>query len=453
MKGRIAFLVAVLLAAPLVAADTPVSFFREVVPILRANCNGCHKPGKAKGNLDLTTHAALMKGGKHGDTVRPGNAKESRIWESIVGDEPEMPKDADPLTKDETAVIERWISQGAKDDTPADGGLHRLAAPPVYHSLPAVTAMAWSPDGALLAVSGFHEILLHRADGSGIVARLSGESPRIESLAFSPDGKILAASGGAPSEYGQIQIWNVAGRRLIRAIQTTQDVVYGVSLSPDGSRVAVGCTDKLVRVFSVADGREVMRCDNHIDWVFGTAFSLDGARVVSAGRDKAIKLIDLASGRLIDDVSKPREPLTNLARHPKENMVVAGSVDGGLRLFRMEPRGGRLAEGDDKENSFVKEMERMPGAITALAISTDGARLAVACASGEARVFSIPDGKRLAMMKGVEGALFAVAISPDGQRVATAGYDGKIRFFGGAKFEMLQSIDAVPLAASAANSR
>lgn len=450
MIARMAFLFSAVLAAQAGAADAHVSFFREVVPILRANCNGCHRPGKAKGGLDLTTHAALVKGGKHGDSVKPGNVKESRVWENIVGDEPEMPKDADPLTKEEIAVIERWISQGAKDDTPADGGLHRLATPPIYHALPAVTAMAWSPDGALLAVSGYHEILLHRADGSGIVARLPGESPRIESLAFSSDGMVLAASGGAPSEYGQIQLWNVAGTKLIRAIQTTQDVVYGVSLSPDGSRVAVGCTDKLVRVFSVADGKEVMRCDNHIDWVFGTAFSLDGTRVVSASRDKAIKLIDVASGRLIDDVSKPREALSSLARHPKENMVVAGTVDGGLRLFRMEPRGGRLAEGDDKENSFVKELERMPGAVTGVAISADGTRLAAACATGEARVFSIPEGKRIAVLKAGEGALFAVAISPDGQRVATAGYDGKIRFFGGQKWEMVQSIDAVPLAESAA---
>ena len=440
------FLIAALLAGHACAADAPVSFFRDVVPILRANCNGCHRPGKAKGGLDSTTHAALMKGGKHGDSVKPGSVDGSRLWKNIIGDEPEMPKDADPLTKEEIAIIGRWIATGAKDDTPADGGLHRLAAAPVYRSLPAVTALAWSPDGTLLAVAGHHEVLLHAADGSRIVARLPGESSRIESLAFSPDGKVLAVAGGVPSEYGQVQIWDVAERKPIRTIQVTKDVVYGVSLSPDGKRVAVGATDKLVRVFNVADGAEVMRCDNHIDWVFGTAFSMDGKRIVSASRDKAIKLIDAMSGKLIDDVSKPREPLVCLARHPKEDLVAAGSADGAIRLFRMEPRGGRLAEGDDKENSFVKELERLPDAVTALAFSADGTRLAVVCSGGETRWFSIPEYKRIAMVKAGENALFAVAISPDGQRIATAGYDGKVRVFGAAKGEPLQTFDAVPLA-------
>ncbi len=436
---------AILIAAQsLRAADSAVSFFKEVVPILRANCIGCHRPGKLKGGLDLSTHAALMKGGKHGAAVKPGSVKDSVLWENISGDEPEMPKDADPLSKDELSIIERWIAQGAKDDTPQDGGLHRLAAPPVYRALPAVSALAWSPDGTLLAVSGYHEVLLHAGDGSRIVARLAGEASRIESLAFSADGKTLAIAGGVPSEYGQIQLWDVAERKQIRTIQITGDVVYGVSISHDGTRVAAGATDKLVRAFTIADGREVMRCDNHIDWVFGTAFSLDGKRLASAGRDRALKLIDVANGKLIDDISRPREPLTCLARQPKGELIAAGSTDGGTRLFRMEPRGGRLAEGDDKENSFVRELEKLPGTVTALAFSGDGARLAVASSAGEARVFSIPDGKRVATFK-TDNALFAVAISPDGVRVAVAGYDGKIRFFGALKGELLQTVDAVSL--------
>src|SRR5205823_11501841 len=98
-----------------------------------------------------------------------------------------------------------------------------------------------SPDGTLLAVSGYHEVLMHTADGSSIVARLVGLSERIESVAFSPDGKFLAVSGGDPGRFGEVQIWDVANQKLKLSVPVTFDTIYGVSWSPDGSKVAFGC--------------------------------------------------------------------------------------------------------------------------------------------------------------------------------------------------------------------
>ena len=408
----------------------PVSFFREVRPILRANCIGCHKPGKTKGGLDLTSHSALLKGGKSGDTVKPAHAEDSELFTQIDGAEPEMPKDAEPLNATEVATIQRWITEGAQDDTPADpGALHHLAGPPVYRSAPAISALAWSPDGSVLAVAAWHEVILRSGDGEQLIGRLVGESPRVESLAFSPGGKFLAVAGGAPSEYGEVQIWDLAERKQVRAIKASVDCFFGVSWSPDGSKIAVGCADKLVRVFAVADGNETMRCDNHIDWVFGTAWSRDGARLVSASRDKAVKLIDAATGHLIDDLAKPRDPLLCLAQHPTENLVAFGSDTGQVRLHKIEPRGGRLAEGDDKEESSVREFERLPGPVHALAFSADGTLLAATGANGETRVWKTADGNRVAQIPLSGIALFAVAFSNDGTRLATAGVDGQLRMY------------------------
>ena len=71
----------ILLCFAATALAEPVSFYREVRPILRANCPGCHKPGKTKGGLDLTTHAAILKGGKAGALKAGGNAV---VMESTV---------------------------------------------------------------------------------------------------------------------------------------------------------------------------------------------------------------------------------------------------------------------------------------------------------------------------------------------------------------------------------
>lgn len=62
-----------------------------------------------------------------------------------------------------------------------------------------------------------HEVLLRQADGEALVARLVGRSPKITSIKFSPEGTKLAAAGGAPSLFGEIQIWDVAKRELIRS--------------------------------------------------------------------------------------------------------------------------------------------------------------------------------------------------------------------------------------------
>ena len=125
-----------------------------------------------------------------------------------------MPQDGKPLADSEIALIRRWIEEGARDDTPADASSPIDADhPPVYSGPPVITSLDWSPDGTLLAVAGLHEVLLHKADGGGLVARLVGLSERIESVRFSPDGTKLAVTGGRPAQMGEVQIWNVADRR------------------------------------------------------------------------------------------------------------------------------------------------------------------------------------------------------------------------------------------------
>src|SRR6266566_4327146 len=161
------------------AEEHSVSYYRDLVPIFKRSCTGCHHPGKLKGQLDLTTYEAFLKGGKHGAAFKPGDLKASIVLEEISGSEPSMPKEGDPLTKEEVALIERWIREGGTNDTPANANSFKLAAAPTYTALPVVSTLAFSPDGKILAVSGYHEVLLHGADGSNLLARLVGESPRI----------------------------------------------------------------------------------------------------------------------------------------------------------------------------------------------------------------------------------------------------------------------------------
>jgi len=240
----------------------PVSFYKHIRPIFQAQCNGCHQPAKKKGDYIMTEFAALLKGGEEAVAVVPGKAAESNLLKLIKPDahgKAEMPQKADALHATQIALIERWINEGAKDDTPATAkAQYDMAHPPVYVTAPAVTSVEYSPDGAMIAVAGYHEVLIHKADGSGIVARLVGLAERIQKLAWSPDGKKIAVTGGSPARMGEIQIWDVAAKKLELSKSLTFDTIYGASWSPDGKQLAFGCADNAVRAIDIATGKETL---------------------------------------------------------------------------------------------------------------------------------------------------------------------------------------------------
>src|SRR5262249_20714644 len=153
--------------------------------------------------------------------------------------------------------------------------------PAVYHQPPVITALRFSPDGKALAVSGNREVLLHSADGSGLMKRLPGKADRILSIAFSADGSLMIAGGGTPARFGEIQFWDPREGKLLGVLDATGDTVLGASLSPDASKVAVGCADTTVRAFDTATGKELYKIGAHEGWVLGTAFGIDSKRLVS----------------------------------------------------------------------------------------------------------------------------------------------------------------------------
>ncbi|MDB5303652.1 MAG: Planctomycete cytochrome, partial [Phycisphaerales bacterium] len=341
---------------------------------------------------------------------------------------------------DQIAMIQKWIKDGATDDTPKVGTVK--IEPPVYTVPPVVTAIAYSPDGSLLAVTGYHEVLLYKSDGSEIVARLTGEAPRLESVAFSKNGKYLADCGGSPGEFGLVQIWEVATHNLYKAYQISGDSLYGISFAPDEKSVAFGGADKIVHRINVEDGKELLDFKAHADWVLGTAFTLDGKQLVSAGRDKAMKLIEVDGGRFVDDINNPLEACISLARHPTQEQILYGGDLGGARLYKISDNQGRTSGRND--TNVLRTFEKQPAPVTAVAFSPDGNAVALGSIN-DVNVYSAGDGKKLFTLSGNQGPIYAISWKPDGSTIATAGYDGSIRLFDAKNGNLVKQFLSVPL--------
>ena len=417
------------------AATGPVSFYRQVRPILQRNCTGCHQPAKAGGKLVLTSYAGTKAGGEQGTGFEPGKPDDSLLVEFISGDKPAMPKNAPPLPKDQVALISRWIAEGAADDTPEEvQDTISPENPPIYHSPPVISAVAYSPDGQLLAISGFREILLHKADGSGLAGRLVGRSQYITSLAFSPDGKLLAATGGNPSLFGEVQFWNVAEKKLERSTTVTTDTLFGGRFSDDGTLFAFGGADNSARILRVSDAEQILKFDAHADWVMGAAFSVDMKHMITISRDRSMKLSIVESGQFVDNITSItpgalKGGLQALRRHPKKDELLIGGSDGEPKLYKMIRTQARVI-GDDFNR--LKSYERMAGRIFALDFNADGTRFVAGSSTGSggmARIYSTDDAKLLHELKGHARGVFAVAFSPDGKHVITGGFEGKVRIF------------------------
>ena len=405
-----------------------VTYERDIAPIFRTYCAGCHNDADREGDFSLETFARLRTGGDKGDPLKPGNADASLLIKLIEGRaKPAMPpKDEPKVPAAELARLKEWIAAGAPGPNHDVSILEQLVVPKVAtdnRQATPITALAFSPDGKQVAVAMGGRVELRRSPDGRARKTLAGLPGKVNAVHFSPDGKQLVAAGGIPGLNGAASLWEVRSGKRLREFGGHRDTLFDAEFSPDGSLLATAGYDRAIRLWQVADGKLLRTISGHNGAVFDLAFDLSGTVLASASADQTVKLWRVADGLRLDTLNQPQGELNAVVFTPDGRHILAAGADKRIHLWRFVST-NTPALNPVAESRFAHE-----AAITAFTLSADGRSLFTAAADRTLKRWSLPDLVERRSFETQPDLVSALAAMPQRERVAAARLDGSLKVY------------------------
>jgi WD40 repeat protein len=413
-----------LLLIPAAAWADPVSFKRDVAPLLLNNCLACHGPKKAEGGYRIDTFERALASG---DSTQPGfiagKLDESEAFRRIVStDKAErMPLDGDPLPAEQVELLKRWLTEGAAFDGPDPKAAYGATLP--------VTAVEFNPDGSQLVVGGYHELLFYNPADGALLRRLPNVGQRTYAIRYSPDGQLLGVACGAPGRLGEVRIFKPDTGELVRVLGMTSDVVFDCAFSPQGDRLATAAADGAVRIFNVADGAEQLTITSHSDWVFAVTWKVDGSQLATASRDKTAKVFDAKTGDLLITYSGHNQPVRGVLFHPDGAEVYSSGSDNKVHRWKIADAA------KTKESGFGGEVYKL---------TLSGEQFLTASADNKVRQFKAKEQDQIRELAGPKDWVLSAAMHPATKRIAGGTFDGQVFVWNADDGAVIASFTAAP---------
>jgi WD40 repeat protein len=328
----------------------------------------------------------------------------------------------------------------------------------------AITEVAWSPDGRLLALAAADGAVLF--DGQTLAAvRLMNPTAGVSSLAFSPDGERLATAGYDKA----VRLWDVAGWQQKAILTGHKGYISKVAFSPAGQYLATGSgyNEYAVGLWDVNSSQQVALLSGHPSTVQSVVFNPAGTLLASGSSDGLVRLWDVASRQAITQLTYPGSyclafspdgqwlaggsgaavRMLNVAA-PQQAITLTGHLDTVLAVA-FSPDGQWLASGGGSNDKMVRlwktprgpqvdQLAGHDGALNSVAFSRDG-RLVSAGADQTVRLWDVAGKKQTAQLRlgGHNSNVTGVDFGPGGQYLASASLDGTVRLWNTASGEEL----------------
>lgn len=230
------------------------------------------------------------------------------------------------------------------------------------------------------SVGGEGTTVLHVFDSLSDLARGGRKRELPESggaVAFSPDGRLLATG----SWKGKVTLWEPGEGAVVRTLGDAGFVTM-MSFSPDGRTLVVCSQGTGVWLYDVATGERRPIARGHAGWVADAVISPDGRTLATGGVDQTLRLWDLASGRQTRVLLGHSYVVSRVAWSPDGQIVASGGQDGTVRLWRV---------GD-----AATEDKPVAGRMRREWFTPDGRRFVVSYADGRAAVHDVANLARVA---------------------------------------------------------
>lgn len=416
----------------LAAAPSPVSYSRQILPLFKTQCIVCHSGSTPASGYAMDTRDRLVAGGRHGAAIVIGKGAESSLVKYMTGEnKPKMPPNG-AMDLDKIAIIRRWIDEGAKIDSDkmpvpvnSQSGVKKSGTigkvnSQAANNLPApVTALAYSPDGKMLAVGGYRVVRLLDATTGEVTKTVGGAADQVQSVAWSNNGKTLAAAGGAPGQAGEVLLFDTQTWKPLRTLTGHTDVIYAVAWKPNSMELATGSLDKTACIWDGANGKITRTIKDHADGVMGIVYSPDGKMLATASMDRSAKIFDTTSWKRLATLTAHQDGVTRVAFNQNSTRLATAGLDRTVRIWTikmggMENPDRTLGEGD---------------IINACVFSPDGSLLVWGASNSIVKVFNGDGTQQKREMKEPQDWVYSVAVGADNQTVAAGTEDGKILFW------------------------